>query len=528
MRLATLLACFFALALTPAYSATVTYKLLVDGQENPTLPLAVGTHTLSVEAMVSDNYLSGLGVHGGLLMSFFDLRASSSIQFENLQGGLFGGPDTNWDSTSLAFPSSHPGALKNGGSTANEIVGGFQNWGANVTTIGANSSTSIVQGNFFFDGTTGPTISLDGQKYLSHTRIASADSKRNYGRAPEAVTDDCIFGCTPWSPPLKDPPSTRLPRPDGAPELAYRMAIDGDYREVQPYLSPGTHTLTVEAIVTGNPVAGVNGGLIQSSFDLSTNNGGFTFVDNTGGFLGAPNKTWDSSPLINPFDVHFQGSTALGGGPTVEEETHAINPANFNDRFQDVGANAYSIVAQGDFVYAGGPHPDSLNLTSSININLVSAFNGGNQIVTQYPDFVSGMTITFADIAESPSTLNIGAESTSAMPNQTLTHQFVAADGEEPAAAVEEWSILSFAGPSEPDNFSLDPTTGVLSWDTTGVRAGLGQVYTLVVSATDAEGTSGVGALTISVVPEPSSLALWSLAFVAIALRRRAAQPAIM
>lgn len=305
--------------------------------------------------------------------------------------------------------------------------------------------------------------------------------------------------------------------------LTYRISIDGNSATMQPALSVGTHTLLVEAMVTENQIAGNNAGLFQSSFNLGTNNNGFTFTDVTGGFLNTPNATWDSAQFIPPFDGRFQGGTTNGGGPTVSEETHFINPSNYNDKFAAVGANVFSTVAQGTFTYSGGAHPMTLSLTSSPAITLVAGFDGVSQVISQQPTTVVNSTITFTTgdpntpTNTAPSITNepVGEQATGL--NRTFMYQFLATDTETPSGPFT-WSIDSFAGGPAPNAPSID-TTGKFSWNTTGAQGG-GTNYTAVVRVTDGGGLFDTATMVIN-VPEPGSLVLAGLSVIGIVTSRR-------
>lgn len=305
--------------------------------------------------------------------------------------------------------------------------------------------------------------------------------------------------------------------------VTYRMAIDGNYATTQSFLSVGVHTLRVEALVTDNDILGMfPAGLFQSSFNLATNNGGFTFRDEDIGFLGtgSGNGTWDSVAFIPPFDGRFQGSTAVNGGPTVTEETHFVNPSNYNDKFADIGANVYSVVAQGQFVFSGGPHPSSLTLTSSPAITLVAEFDGTSQIVSVNPDVVNGATIFFPFIDPFPVVIPDGGQRGIApRPGRIFSQQFNELDG---GNTNSDWEVVSFTGPTSPAGYGID-ANGLFTWDTTGVPAGSDQVYSLIVRATNEFGISDTGFITI-VMPEPTAcgLAAFAIAFAAFAPRRRA------
>ena len=188
--------------------------------------------------------------------------------------------------------------------------------------------------------------------------------------------------------------------------MSYRMTIDGNTGEdpnAHSFLSVGTHTLLVEAIVTDNalvvplPGSPFDGGILQTSFSLNTDHDGFTFVDLVGGgvFGGAPDALWDSADTTPaPFDTQFKGQTDLGGGPTIFEETSTISPGNYNAKFQNAGANVWTVVAQGDFEYAGGTHPLHLDLLTALKDVSVADFDGAG-IIAVAPDTLNAASIWF-------------------------------------------------------------------------------------------------------------------------------------
>lgn len=75
-------------------------------------------------------------------------------------------------------------------------------------------------------------------------------------------------------------------------------------------------------------------------------------------------------------------------------------------------------------------------------------------------------------------------------------------------------------GPAAPLNApTLDPATGLFSWDVNGQKGGL---YSFLIKATDAGGLSDNGTLTVNViVPEPATVCLIGLALVGFAGFRR-------
>lgn len=306
--------------------------------------------------------------------------------------------------------------------------------------------------------------------------------------------------------------------------LSYRMAIDGNNSVNQAPLSVGLHTLTVEAIVTDNDIFGFDGGILQSSFNLGTNNGGFIFRDVTGGFLNTPNGTWDSVSFVNAatgFDGRFQGSTTVTGGPTVSEETHFINPSNYNDKFANIAGNVYSVVAQGQFNWSGiGLHPASLTLSSSPAITLVSAFDGVSQIVGVQPSAVNGYTINFASPNVAPSVTPDGGSRGWRSTHGQFSHQFNFTDDNDSSLT---WSIDSFTHngltPPVPLSYSID-SNGLFTWDPSAAADGYQSVYTLTVRGTDSGLLSDTGSITI-VMPEPGTMVLAGFALVGFVTSRR-------
>lgn len=397
MKIATLSACLLAIAASPAFCSTVTYNLFVDGEDEPTSPLSVGTHTLSVEAIVTDNDLTGDGLYGGLLQSLFDLRASSSIQFQDLEGGLFGGSDGNWDSTgNVAFPTYLPGELENGGSDATGVVGLFTSsqWGTHFADVGANVFSTIARGDFFYDGNSAPTISLDGLKYRQSIRVASLESSHRYGAQPDVVVDDCIYQC-PLVP--EPPPSNAV--------VDYRLLIDG-VEAGRHDLAPGPHTLSVEVRVADNDILGLPGGLLQSKFSLDDTQDAIRWADFPAGLFGNPDGDgrWDSLALTPPFDLHVPGFLAGSGETEVIAETHLIDPITYNAYFQEVGADEFTLVALGDFNWNGTPTRLDLKVVAPYGGDiLVAQFDGVGDIIGGIPHLVNEAS-TFLGIPE-PSAL---------------------------------------------------------------------------------------------------------------------------
>jgi len=182
--------------------------------------------------------------------------------------------------------------------------------------------------------------------------------------------------------------------------LSYNIFIDGDDSSVQ-MLAPGTYELRVEAIVTENDLTGggVNGGLLQSAFDLSDTVNAIAWEDVLGGFFGGPNGNWDS--VANPlFDSHFQGT--LVGTSVVIAETGAVSPGDFTAQFADMGANVFSVVATGNFTYDGSP--TTLTLATDVGDVLVAALSGSS-IVGAFPAAANGDSIQLTAIIPEPATL---------------------------------------------------------------------------------------------------------------------------
>ena len=98
------------------------------------------------------------------------------------------------------------------------------------------------------------------------------------------------------------------------------------------------------------------------------------------------------------------------------------------------------------------------------------------------------------------------------------THQFTFG-GDYASRGTESWEIQSLTGGTAPNapGISLD---GEFSWDTTGAD-GPGSIYTALVIATNTEGYTGLGMLTITIVPEPATMALAGLSLIGVFASRR-------
>lgn len=174
--------------------------------------------------------------------------------------------------------------------------------------------------------------------------------------------------------------------------VTYNMSIDGDDSPSQ-ILAPGTYTLTIEAIVTDNDLTGggVFGGLLQSAFNLDDTADAITFDDVTGGFLGGPDGTWDST-ANGAFDSHFRG-TILAGGNVVLAETGAIAPGDFTAQFADIGANTFSFIASGPFTYDGSFTTLELSIADPFGGDILVSELDGSSIVGGIPTAVNGDSI---------------------------------------------------------------------------------------------------------------------------------------
>ena len=149
----TLVASSFALA---QVSPVLDYKILINGTEAASHSLAAGTHAIEIQAQVSNNDLTGGGVHGGLLQSAFDLTdTAGAIQWEDIAGGFIGGSNGLWDSTAnAAFDSHFQGTLADGGTDVIAETGAIApgDFTTQFGDIGANVFSFIASGNFTWDG----------------------------------------------------------------------------------------------------------------------------------------------------------------------------------------------------------------------------------------------------------------------------------------------------------------------------------------------------------------------------------------
>ena len=196
MRIAIVTCLCLALAST-ANAATVSYELLVNGSPADFQNPAPGTQTLEVQVIVTDNDLTGGGVHGGLLQSAFDLSndVPGAVQWTDTTGGFIGGPNGLWDSTANSdFDSHFQGTLAGLGTQVIAETGAIApgDFTAQFGDIGANVLTTVTIGDFVWDGTP-TTISLDvANPFGGDLVVAALSGASIVGAVPDAVNNDTI------------------------------------------------------------------------------------------------------------------------------------------------------------------------------------------------------------------------------------------------------------------------------------------------------------------------------------------------
>jgi len=188
---------FFAIALLifaaqTAQAQVISYNIFIDGDDSPVQILAPGTYALRVEAIVTENDLTGAGVFGGLLQSAFNLSdTAGAIVWEDITGGFIGGPNGNWDSiANPGFDAHFQGTLSSpvtviaetSAVSPGDFTTQFEDFSANVFSV-------ITEGNFTYDGS--PTT-LNLEAFTNETLVAALSGTNIVGAFPQAVNGDSI------------------------------------------------------------------------------------------------------------------------------------------------------------------------------------------------------------------------------------------------------------------------------------------------------------------------------------------------
>jgi hypothetical protein len=144
------------LAAQAAQASIVDYRILINGTEGTTFDLAAGTHTLTVQARVTENEIAP-GQPGGILQSAFNLSdTAGSLSWKDTEGGFLGAPDGLWDSTApAAFDSHFRGTLTDAGRNIVAETGAVApgNFTAKFNLLGAGVFSEVSTGSFTFNGT---------------------------------------------------------------------------------------------------------------------------------------------------------------------------------------------------------------------------------------------------------------------------------------------------------------------------------------------------------------------------------------
>jgi len=173
-----------------ASASVLDYKILINGAEAPLHMIPAGTHTIRIEARVTENDLAP-DTPGGLLQSAFNLVDSANVTlWEDIAGGFIGGSDGNWDSTAnAAFDSHFQGVLQDTGTDVIAETGAIApgDFTTQFADIGAGVFSLITEGNFDWDGTPTTIDLLVANPTGGDVVVAGLNGSAVVGTIPDTV-----------------------------------------------------------------------------------------------------------------------------------------------------------------------------------------------------------------------------------------------------------------------------------------------------------------------------------------------------
>jgi hypothetical protein len=237
---------------------------------------------------------------------------------------------------------------------------------------------------------------------------------------------------------------------------------------------------------------------------------GFTLL-RTGNVLPAGNPITGSQDTVGPTPYIIYGFGQTAG--SFQGQYPATVTSGTSNQHTAVGWDANLLIAEGAYNAAQG-------LPSIVSSAAANIFNGPDGIGTS-----SALVELIVLGGNTPPVVGdlgplLGDQSSNGPNVPTIVSGTLPAADDGGVAALSWMFDGASTGPGAPLNApTLDPLTGLFSWDVNGQMGGL---YTFPIKATDAGGLSDGGLLSVQViVPEPATVCLIGLALVGFAGFRR-------